>query len=254
MVQFAVDPRDGRDFAVKFFLLQEAFLVEAAIYAACFPSLRTHLSPTRMSCLANQAVQPPPSQQKHTPPRRNDSNRDTTSTELGVPHCMGADDGGDHAGADSERQHYRSVTKTRDQLEGDAAPGAGQRHEHHQVSGGTQATGSDAAVVHPLHSGENTWLHTDALRHMPDVAAQFLPQVEAVCADAVDPRGRPLPPCIIMEKGESLQDWSNRAEPDRFASLAVRPFLSANSCLEELIVPHCMHATQTSVSALTHEA
>ena len=38
------DPRDGREFAVKFFLQEEAFQAEAALYAACFPSLRTHLS------------------------------------------------------------------------------------------------------------------------------------------------------------------------------------------------------------------
>ena len=57
-------------------------------------------------------------------------------------------------------------------------------------------------------------------------AAQFLPKVEKVCdgssGDLLDPRGRPLPPCIVMEKGESLQDYSERAEPDLFTSLAVR--------------------------------
>lgn len=57
-------------------------------------------------------------------------------------------------------------------------------------------------------------------------AARFLPKVDAVCDGSngklVDPRGRPLPSCIVMEKGESLQDWSLRAEPDMFTSLAVR--------------------------------
>ena len=56
-----------------------------------------------------------------------------------------------------------------------------------------------------------------------EVWARFLPQVETICDHAVDPWGRTLPPCIVMEKGESLQDWSNRAEPDLFTSLAVRP-------------------------------
>eukprot|EP00892_Ulva_mutabilis_P010359 jgi/Ulvmu1/7696/UM038_0128.1 len=60
---------------------------------------------------------------------------------------------------------------------------------------------------------------------MSDAAAQFLPKLEAVCdgrdGKLVDPRGRPLPPCIVMEKGESLQDWSERAEPDLFTSLSV---------------------------------
>jgi hypothetical protein len=51
-------------------------------------------------------------------------------------------------------------------------------------------------------------------------------QVEAlrdgVTGDLVDPKGRALPPCIVMERGESLQEWANRAEPDLFTSLAVR--------------------------------
>ena len=62
--------------------------------------------------------------------------------------------------------------------------------------------------------------------HMSEVAARFLPQVEAVCdgsaGELVDPQGRPLPPCIVLEKGESLHDWSDRAQPDLFTSLAVR--------------------------------
>jgi hypothetical protein len=69
---------------------------------------------------------------------------------------------------------------------------------------------------------------TGSLRGMrvaPDVA-KFLPQVEAVCeqgqADLKDPDGAPLPPCIVMERGESLQEWADRADPDRFTALAVR--------------------------------
>ena len=55
--------------------------------------------------------------------------------------------------------------------------------------------------------------------------SRFLPHVEAVCDSAeaglVDPRGHALPPCIVMERGESLQDWVARAEPDRFAAFWV---------------------------------
>ena len=55
---------------------------------------------------------------------------------------------------------------------------------------------------------------------------RFLPHVEAVCDSAeaglVDPRKEPLPPCIVMERGESLQEWCDRAEPDRFTTFAVR--------------------------------
>ena len=57
---------------------------------------------------------------------------------------------------------------------------------------------------------------------LPAAAARFLPRIEAVADDCRDPSGAPLPPCIVMEKGESLQDWSNRAEPDLFAAVAVR--------------------------------
>ena len=37
----------------------------------------------------------------------------------------------------------------------------------------------------------------------------------------LDPLKRPLPPCIVMERGESLPDWSKRAKPDIFHSVAV---------------------------------
>ena len=55
---------------------------------------------------------------------------------------------------------------------------------------------------------------------------RFLPHVEAVCDSAeaglVDPRGRSLPPCTVMEMGESLQELCDRAEPDCFTTFAVR--------------------------------
>lgn len=63
--------------------------------------------------------------------------------------------------------------------------------------------------------------------------ARFLPHVEAVCdseeAGLCDPKGKPLPPCIVMERGESLQEWSGRAEPDHFTSFAVRTFFTGVS-------------------------
>ena len=124
LVEFAEDPEDRCDYAIKFFLDREAFLTEAALYATCFPAFRS------------------------------------TAYPAGRP--------GPH-------------------------PGGG------------------AAEV----------------ASMADVVVRFLPQVEAVCDTStdglVDPQGRPLPPCIVMEKGESLQDWSVRAEPDLFTVLAVRP-------------------------------
>lgn len=42
-----------------------------------------------------------------------------------------------------------------------------------------------------------------------------------------DGAGRPLPACLVMERGEGLADWSRRARPDIFQSVAVRgtPYL-----------------------------
>ena len=61
--------------------------------------------------------------------------------------------------------------------------------------------------------------------HMPEAVARCLPQLEAVvdceAFPLMDPRGRPLPSCIVMEKGDSLHDWNDRAEPDIFTILAV---------------------------------
>lgn len=37
-----------------------------------------------------------------------------------------------------------------------------------------------------------------------------------------DRRGTPLPAFLVMERGESLSDWSDRAKPDLFQSIAVR--------------------------------
>jgi hypothetical protein len=57
--------------------------------------------------------------------------------------------------------------------------------------------------------------------HMNWVALQVEAVRDDVRGELVDPSGNALPPCIVMERGESLQEWSNRAEPDVFTSLAV---------------------------------
>ena len=41
--------------------------------------------------------------------------------------------------------------------------------------------------------------------------------------EVVDPSGHPLPPCIVMERGESLDLWSDRNAPDRAQAFTVRP-------------------------------
>ena len=126
VVQFAEGVSDRCEYAIKFFLDYDAFLTEAALYAACFPYIRSEVS-------------------------------DDVLARADAAACIAE---------------------------------------------------SDNAAV-PLSQ----------------VAARFVPQVEAVCDGSAggleDPRGRWLPPCIVMEKGESLHDWSDRAEPDLFTSLAV---------------------------------
>lgn len=71
---------------------------------------------------------------------------------------------------------------------------------------------------------------------------KFLPRIEAIVAPEKDPEVegmaavadpqvlpkqlRRLPPCVVMEKGESLHDWSERGQPDFFMALSVRPWHS----------------------------
>ena len=54
-----------------------------------------------------------------------------------------------------------------------------------------------------------------------------------------DPQGNPLPPCIVMERGESLDIWSKRAKPDRSPAFTVR--LSVLS----LRLAHCFNLLST---------
>lgn len=57
-------------------------------------------------------------------------------------------------------------------------------------------------------------------------AADFLPRAHTIGDTAkgklTDPRGRPLPSCIVVDKGLSLHDWSDNTPPDLFTALAVR--------------------------------
>ena len=55
---------------------------------------------------------------------------------------------------------------------------------------------------------------------------KLLPKVEGMYdnkdAMLLDPSGNKLPPCIIMERGESLDEWSRRRKPDMWAAMPVR--------------------------------
>lgn len=69
------------------------------------------------------------------------------------------------------------------------------------------------------------------------VLGALLPKIEDVYDPAdtpgrfVDGQGSPLPPCIVMERGESLNEWSRRAKPDVFQSVAVRAPPPLPSCI-----------------------
>jgi hypothetical protein len=55
---------------------------------------------------------------------------------------------------------------------------------------------------------------------------KLLPRLEACIENKdgvlVDPSGHKLPPCISMERGESLDEWCRRRKPDMWAAMPVR--------------------------------
>eukprot|EP00892_Ulva_mutabilis_P010008 jgi/Ulvmu1/737/UM010_0110.1 len=70
--------------------------------------------------------------------------------------------------------------------------------------------------------------------------AQFMPTVlefhdnDGACGDtiATDPFGNPMPPCFVMEKGESLSDRTKRCEHDLFTTIQIIGQVAR--CLSEL--------------------
>ena len=270
-----VDPRDGRQFAVKFFLQEEAFQAEATLYAACFPCLRSELSARAVGLcrsLVDKGNMIIPDAPRVIPPCKGNASINTIVTQahsvplpyesgprtvysrsrskdsacgvgtessgkeakrsesaslstLGVGLCL-AGDGGSHSmsseGPHALTQHegfvadscYSDARHVPDRIGSTA-----RAQEGLQVPAVHQTQQITSASAIPLHSPASLAVQGGAA----EACARFLPQVETICHQAVDPRGRPLPPCIVMEKGESLQDWSNRADPDLFTSLGVRP-------------------------------
>ena len=47
---------------------------------------------------------------------------------------------------------------------------------------------------------------------------------------STDRFGRPLPPCIAIARGESLTEWSHRAQPDIFQAVSVRVHAAPAVC------------------------
>jgi hypothetical protein len=79
--------------------------------------------------------------------------------------------------------------------------------------------------------------HCDIIRVLDDSAASHMiaqaiskevvhVQVRAIVSNSdkkhVDAHGHPLPPCIVMERGEPLDIWARRARPDRPMAFTVR--------------------------------
>jgi hypothetical protein len=58
IVQFAQDMRDKRAFAIKFFLDEDSFYTEAALYVAVFPHLKKWLSKRATDVLAKMTERP----------------------------------------------------------------------------------------------------------------------------------------------------------------------------------------------------
>jgi hypothetical protein len=63
---------------------------------------------------------------------------------------------------------------------------------------------------------------------------QLLPRLEGMYDNKdgllTDPNGHKLPPCIVMERGESLDEWSKRRKPDMWAAMPVLLLRCSAAC------------------------
>lgn len=73
----------------------------------------------------------------------------------------------------------------------------------------------DAALA--LHRRDSLKALAPSIQTVYDPAA-----ADGVTAGSADRFGRPLPPCIVMLRGESLTEWIRRSSPDVFQAVAVR--------------------------------
>ena len=60
-------------------------------------------------------------------------------------------------------------------------------------------------------------------------SCQFMAGACLICEEAAeglsDPGGHALPPCIVTDSGQSLQDWLEHKPEDSFSTVAVSPVL-----------------------------
>jgi hypothetical protein len=71
---------------------------------------------------------------------------------------------------------------------------------------------------------------------------KLLPRLEGMYDNRdggiADPHGHPLPPCIIIERGESLDEWSKRRKPDMWAAMPVRSLSLCHTLPRRLAVAY----------------
>ena len=77
--------------------------------------------------------------------------------------------------------------------------------------------------------------NVERLLYADPALKESLPRVADMCPNedgaAVDARGHPLPPCIVMERGESLDEWAIRCEPETPLTIEV--------CQPSMHMLHC---------------
>ena len=68
--------------------------------------------------------------------------------------------------------------------------------------------------------------------HCDSPLQPFLPDVEVHdAATWHDANGHAFPPCIVMERGESLSEWAQDAQPDRMQAVTVCTLCQAGRAL-----------------------
>lgn len=85
-----------------------------------------------------------------------------------------------------------------------------------------------------------------------DDSNPLAPAADALTGYIADSHGRPLPPCIVMERGESLDIWRMRNAQDGidvFTALQVRTACTLictcmHSCMHSVSMSHCLRRAQ----------
>eukprot|EP00892_Ulva_mutabilis_P001032 jgi/Ulvmu1/1092/UM106_0008.1 len=232
IIQFVLDTRTRIQYAVKFCLDLAAFHTEAALYAAAFPHLRKLLSsgshqfgsPTATAGLCTHPWGSGGSVGSFT--GADASDRSSGDASLSPLSALMRSSPGPAANI-GERRALLVPAKpyARSPVRAAVRRGGGGKAQEQPLSTERGALG-EIEVAADLGAEIRPALPVAVGGAGAAHALQsFLPPVEAVCESAaaglMDGRGRPLPPCIVMEKGESLVEWSRRQEADLFRALTI---------------------------------